>query len=196
MKTRALVPTASRQVVDLLDLRPCQVTPFDVASGLAFKFRWSGQITREYSIAEHTILGRRWLRDNGHPVDVQFDFLNHDDDEFLPPDLPAPLKLTAGLDFFHGVQRQHFKACAAAFGFSVDLPDIVKTLDIQIRADEFAQLYPGMDPAVFDGIPSERLGIDLQFWRPVEARDQWLLDFDELVLMRQVERALAGGRPA
>ena len=189
MKPRALVPTASRQVVDLLDLRPCQVTPFDVASGLAFKNRWSGQITRDYSIAEHTILGRRWLRDQGHSIDVQFDFLNHDDDEYLPPDLPAPLKNTDGLDFFHGVQRQIFRSCAATFGFSVDLPDVVKKLDIQIRGDEFAQLYPGMDPTVFEGVPTECLGIDLHFWRPAEAREQWLLDFDELVTLRQAERA-------
>lgn len=193
-RTRALVPTVSGLVVDLLDLRPCQVHTFDVASGLAMKPRWSGQLPRFYSIAEHCVLISWWLRDQGHDVVTRLDALHHDDDEYLPPDLPAPLKNEDGLEYFHAVQRQIRTACVAAYGLSPALPDIVMDLDIRIRGDEHAQLYPGRDAAVLSGVPADRLGIALQFWMPEEARDRWLLEFDELLMMRHAERAGPGSR--
>lgn len=64
----------------------------DVAHGLAFTCRYSGQCADYYSIAQHAVMCARYLRAHGYSLATQLAGLHHDDAEAFLGDVVRPLK--------------------------------------------------------------------------------------------------------
>lgn len=83
------VLTHSGQRVDLRDPDPACVTLDDIARALAVCRRFAGA---GISVAEHSVIVTRRLREQGHPPDVQLAGLLHDAAEAYTGDVIAPFK--------------------------------------------------------------------------------------------------------
>jgi hypothetical protein len=71
----------SGRYLDLVDPDPGVIGLDDVAHGLAFTCRYSGQCGDYYSIAQHSVMCSRYLEVNGRPLLEQLAALHHDDSE-------------------------------------------------------------------------------------------------------------------
>lgn len=64
----------------------------DIATGLAMRARWAGQLTRFYSVAEHSVRVMHLLQYwHATPATMQWGLL-HDAAEAWLPDVPGPVK--------------------------------------------------------------------------------------------------------
>lgn len=156
-----------------IDPRAADVEIEDIAHSLSMICRFGGHCLRFYSVAEHSVhifrsvarVHRLWA-------------LLHDAPESYVLDVPRPLKpfLTGYRDIESGVM-----ACIAErFGLVGALPGEVKQADRRILVDEMQQamLAP---PAPWDCADLEPLGVELQFWSPAQARDEFLAAYREAV---------------
>lgn len=66
---------------------PANVCIEDVAHALSLKCRYQGHCSELYSVADHCILGLRFVPDN-----LKLAFLLHELDEVFLPDVPRPIK--------------------------------------------------------------------------------------------------------
>lgn len=82
----------SGRYLDLKDPDYRVITLEDVAHGLAFTCRYSGQCGDYYSIAQHSVMCSRYLKVTGEDVEVQLAGLHHDDAEAFLGDVVRPLK--------------------------------------------------------------------------------------------------------
>jgi hypothetical protein len=78
--------------LDLEKPNPDVITLDDIAHGLAYACRYSGQCADYYSIAQHAVMCSRYLALKGHSVEVQLAGLHHDDAEAFLGDVVRPLK--------------------------------------------------------------------------------------------------------
>lgn len=142
-----------------LDPRADEIHLPDIAASLSKMCRYAGHTLDHYSVAEHSVLMMRHLRDHGHGLDVLRWALLHDASEAYLVDVPRPVK-----PFLPGY-REHEAALMAVvakrFGLSPEMPAAVHAADNCILADEKAQaMTPGLD---WPGL-GEPLGVKLRFW--------------------------------
>lgn len=64
----------------------------DIAHGLAYTCRYSGQCGDYYSVAQHAVMCSRYVEKHGFPVPIQLGALHHDDSEAFLGDVVRPLK--------------------------------------------------------------------------------------------------------
>lgn len=82
----------SGRYLDLTAPDPNIIQLEDVAHGLAYCCRYSGQCGDYYSVAQHAVMVSRYLREKGHDVLTQIGGLHHDDSEAFLGDVVRPLK--------------------------------------------------------------------------------------------------------
>ena len=75
------------QYIEPRDIDPKNVRIEDVAHALSLKCRYQGHCSEFYSVADHCILGLRFV-----PDDLKLPFLLHELDEVFLPDVPRPIK--------------------------------------------------------------------------------------------------------
>lgn len=88
------ITTANNHKLDYLNPDPSQISILDIATGLSNIPRWSGQINRFYSVAEHSILVTQIYEgmDEDFNPDIMMALLMHDATEAYMCDIPRPLK--------------------------------------------------------------------------------------------------------
>jgi hypothetical protein len=82
----------SGRYLDLKSPDPAVIKLEDIAHGLAFTCRYSGQCGDYYSIAQHAVMCARYLAKQGADVLTQLAGLHHDDAEAFLGDVVRPLK--------------------------------------------------------------------------------------------------------
>lgn len=93
MNTPPFLTTASGRSVSLLDPKPEDIDPSDIARGLAYTCRFGGHIQRRYaSVAEHSVRVAHILLVQGLPMQVVQAGLLHDAAEAYIGDLVGPAK--------------------------------------------------------------------------------------------------------
>jgi uncharacterized protein len=153
-----------------MDPRAAEVDIADIAHSLSMQCRYAGHCLRFYSVAEHSVLISRWLRQNGH--DGALHGLLHDAPEAYLVDVPRPVK--PFLVGYKDAESKVWGAVAESQGISRIIPAIVHEADNRILADERAQ---NMAPTDDDwGLP-EGLGVWLEFWTPERARAEFLAEY-------------------
>jgi hypothetical protein len=137
------VHTASGGKFHFLHPRPGEVLIEDVAQHLSQKVRFSGAGQFFYSVAQHCINGAMYLKDQGD-LTLAYHFLHHDDEEFVLPDLPSPLKHLIR-NVWTPIEERVFDACADAFNLSPNVYNNpkIKEVDIRLRETEARRLFPG-----------------------------------------------------
>jgi hypothetical protein len=131
------VVTASGRLLDLLNPRPEDVEPIDVAHALANACRFGGHVREFYSVAQHSVLVSRLV-----PPGYELAALLHDAAEAYVGDLVRPLK--ALLQDFTAIEARVAAAVAARFGIDaqdLDSPE-VRRADVVALLTERRDLLP------------------------------------------------------
>jgi hypothetical protein len=174
--TRTMVILRSGTYVDLADPDCSDVTLRDVAWSLAHINRFSGA-AGTYSVAQHSVLVCRALRDWGHGALVQRCGLMHDAHEALIGDIGSPLKRLIGLnaefDFSNLANEVPvWEAIAGRFRLPKRLPGAVKKADLCVLATEARDLF-GVDAKAW-GIEECPLDATITRWDVGRARECFL----------------------
>src|SRR5262249_28036751 len=106
----------------------------DIAQGLANICRYSGQCSRFYSVAEHSLLVSEVA------VGFEFEALLHDAAEAFVGDITRPLKQM--LPEYKRIEREVETAVFRKFGIPSPLPIAVKNADLRVLAAEQRQIMP------------------------------------------------------
>ncbi|QFT69585.1 hypothetical protein FIU93_22560 [Labrenzia sp. THAF35] len=160
-----------------LDPRSDEIHLEDVAHSLSMQCRYNGHCKRYYSVAEHAVHVGNWLLNNHDPVKA-FYGLHHDDSEAYLADVPRPVK--PWLRGYSALEKA-VQACVWDYlGMPQYVPTVVKEADDRILSDERAQNMVYME---WDYEPGPALEIDLQFWHPEYAEQEFLMLHNRLALM-------------
>jgi hypothetical protein len=158
----ACIFTVSGKQVDLLNPDPATIDITDIAAGLSKICRFSGQMTRFYSVAEHSVLVARHLLKTNRMVSVQAvrAALLHDASEAYMGDVTKPIKYR--LPEYQLMEDRMFEAISRAFDLPCPLDDIwkeIKRCDSAVcrleakhlvNADEDLWCWNGIECAQFD----------------------------------------------
>lgn len=154
---------------------PEMINITDIAGSLSKQCRYMGHCRWFYSIAEHCV-----------HVAEQVSYANkltallHDASEAYLTDVPRPVK--PFLTNYYDLEDRLMRVIAERYGIQWPLPPEVKEADTAILSDERTQ---NMNPALVDeandpkmwGNPLPALGIELKFWTPDQAMNEFMLAF-------------------
>jgi len=163
---------ASGHWFDFLDPWNSGFTIEDIAQGLSNICRYSGQCSKFYSVAEHSL----------HVSEVASEYkreaLMHDAAEAFLGDVTRPLKQL--LPQFKKIEKNVEKAIFARFALDHSSLVALKSIDLSVLAAEQEQMMPaGTDYWTKDsGISPAKISI--AFLSPNEGRLQFLRRFAEL----------------
>lgn len=156
-----------------------------IAHALSMQCRYAGHTSRFYSVAEHALLVERIVYRTAW--EEGFDeatwtrlcrwALVHDAEEAYLPDMPAPYKHRPEMAFYREAGARLMGEIAQWLGLEGPEPDLVKSVDVEIRGTERAWLFPPID-----GWKTEppRSGLVCGVMTPEGARAAWLARFFEL----------------
>jgi hypothetical protein len=105
---------------DLIDIQ-------DVAHALSHLCRYAGHTPLFYSVAQHSVLVARILREQGCSIYEQMWGLLHDATEAYLIDLPQPVKMH--MREYQRAEERLMQAVAFRFNLSPELPESVKIAD-------------------------------------------------------------------
>lgn len=154
-----------------MDPRAAELDIQDIAHALSMLCRYAGHCVRFYSVAEHSVLVARWLRDvYGADQRTVLCGLLHDATEAYLADVPRPVK--PFLPGYKDAEDRLWHEIARWSGLPAEMPAAVHEADNRILNDEHAQnMTTCVDAWGYSGEP---LGITLQFWSPAEAEAAFL----------------------
>ena len=112
--------TYSLVEIDLANIQPEQITIQDISAGLSKICRFSGQITRFYSVAQHSVILSKIVPDNLKRV-----ALLHDASEAYLQDIIKPLKNLLG-DSYTKLEEQFTHAIFDRYGLDYELLKEIK----------------------------------------------------------------------
>ena len=125
-------------------------------------------MTQFYSVAEHCVHLSYQVR----PENAAHALL-HDASEAFMGDIVWPMKRTGHFEYYRDAEDKLMKQIFARFGLSPGEPTEVYTLDKQAAQHEGSALVPGWKPKVYPATL-------YPCWSPSEARDKYLMRFEEL----------------
>lgn len=163
--------TSSGSVFWPLDPHADEVHIEDIAAALSMLCRYGGHCHTFYSVAEHCVLLSR-----AAPKHLKFEVLMHDASEAYLQDVIRPIK--SSLTNYRAIEFALEKVIAEKFGLTWPMPDEVKRLDNAILADERDQAM--RTPPREWGLTEPALGVNLEFWTPSRAEQEFTRAFYEL----------------
>jgi hypothetical protein len=167
----------------ILDPRPEDVHPFDVAHSLAHQCRYNGHTQSHYSVAEHCVLMAGWVMRNKNVRALAAECLVHDAAEAYVGDLVTGVK--ALFPGFEEIEAEVMKAIREAFDMPPEISELytmaVKQFDRRIVRDEAEALLKPHGPVRQRTLTRELLGVSIRKWIPREARAQYLLTMKKLL---------------
>lgn len=171
------IQTYSGKQFYALDPQPDDIDIEDIAHALSRMCRYAGHCNKFYSVAEHSVLVAENL-----PIEYQLAGLLHDASEAYLVDIPRPFK--SYLNNYYEMEKKIMDAIYAKFDIVHGFHDEVKKVDNAILIDERHQNLSVHNTSDEDwcGIKGIKgMGIQLQFWTPDEAEEQFLAFFDALM---------------
>lgn len=127
-----LMTTFSGATINLLDPKPEDIVLEDITWGLSKLCRFSGQCSKFYSVAEHSVMVGAEVLQSGEASRVSNNYrwaLLHDAAEAYIGDMIGPLKHHPALGAFVAIETRLLGAIARRFGLGFPVPELV------VRAD-------------------------------------------------------------
>jgi hypothetical protein len=144
----------------------------DIAHGLSNICRYSGQCSRFYSVAEHSIL----VSDTA--TGFEFEALLHDAAEAFLGDITRPLKQM--LPDYKRIEAEVERAILDRFGVNGPLPPQVKQADLRVLAAEQKQIMPEGTDGWVRGQRVVPAPVVVRHLNPDDAKKCFLARFEEL----------------
>jgi|SRR5690348_2181493 len=138
--------------VDMIDIE-------DIAHSLSNQCRYNGHCLSFYSVAQHSVLVARLLKEWGEPRQVQLTGLLHDAGEAYVSDIVRPLKKALG-KVIDDIEEPIIQLIMNKFNGIYPLPDVVKRADEVLLSTEKRDL---MSP-------------EPQSWYLTQAPADWKID--------------------
>lgn len=157
----------------LLNPRPEEINPVDIAHALGNLCRYSGAVTCFYSVAEHC-----WLMSHAVSPPNALPALLHDATEAYLGDVIAPLKLL--LPQYRGIEDRLAGVIGDRFRLPRTLPVEVKHADRRILLDERAAVMADPQLPWQSTAGLTPLGVRVRCWDPVTAKTMFLQRLAEL----------------
>lgn len=166
------VNTISGKKILLHNPDPDQITPYDIAHGLAMQCRYNGHVNRFYSVAEHSIMVARRLADVYGPR-MALAGLLHDASEAYLGDIASPVKQY--LPDYYVMENSVMEVILEKFGLPPDAykSDEVVEADRRLLATEVDQLIPQLHEDWNIDIDIEPYRMVLPCWDPVRAKEEF-----------------------
>jgi len=158
-----------------LDPRPDEIFIEDIAHALSMQCRYAGHCLRFYSVAEHSVLLSRAVRDACGGLAEQRWALLHDASEAYLVDVPRPVK--PHLTGYRDAEAKVMAAVCERFDLSPWMPSLVHEFDGRIIGDERVNLSESAEPWTTSHEP---LGVRLRNYDPEAAEGFFLVAFDSL----------------
>lgn len=98
---KGYVQTSTGTLFDVLDPQPSQVNIIDIAQGLAYKYRYTGQLG-PVTVAEHCVMASRIVECLGGDATMQMRALLHDACEAYTHDLIMPIRTSTSVQLRDG----------------------------------------------------------------------------------------------
>ena len=159
-----------------LDPRPADVYLPDIAHALAHTCRYGGHARKFYSVAEHSVLLANLFIVRGDPALATWALL-HDAAEAYFGDVIRPVKreIPQYAPIEDAIARAIWTRCGLVGGDDApcDLPVDIKHADSAILGDEAEALFGAGALAAAGWTPPAPLGVKVEGWAPMEARDAW-----------------------
>ncbi len=136
----------------------------DIAHALPFICRYTGQCTRFYSVAEHSIIVAKSVAADGCAADrrMALTALMHDAAEAFMSDVITPIKNMEEMSRYRDLEFQVERAIARRFNLYFPLPDLIRHFDARALVTESMQIinhrdrYEWPDVAALDGVDLSR----------------------------------------
>ena len=146
----------------------------DISQALSMNCRYSGHVSKFYSVAEHSVLIARLVLKETGDVHEALGALLHDASEAYLTDIPRPIK--PKLTNYFELEAIAEKVIQDKFRIQ-PMSDYVKYLDTHICGTEAVQLFLEIPEWTndYDDIP-----IIVQSWTPKKAKKEFLNMFNKL----------------
>lgn len=140
----AVITTYSGAHIDLLNPDPALIVIDDIAAALAKINRFCGHTPRDYSVAEHLLLGVDYV-----VPEHRFKWFTHDFSEAYLGDVSGPLKRIAGMEVYRTLEAKWEIAIGMRFGIPEKGWKEVKGIDQRMLVTEQRDLM-GRRPLSID----------------------------------------------
>ncbi len=152
----SVILTATGKWFDVLKPEPALIDLADIASALSKLCRFGGHCQQFYSVAEHSILVSRLVRQqkSGAPMALAWGLL-HDASEAYVVDIPRPVK--RHLKEYIAIEDAIQQAVAERFGLPWPMPDEVTSADHDLLAMELRAYMPPQPDYLLPPLPAHPL---------------------------------------
>lgn len=133
-----MLQTFTGRAFNVLAPRVEDIVIEDIAHALSLICRFGGHISSFYSVSQHSVLASVIV-----PPEAALWALLHDASEAYLGDVVTPLKETAALRPYKGVEAQLQRLIYQAFGLSGEEPEAVRAADVALVVLEADALLPG-----------------------------------------------------
>ena len=182
------------------NIMPDEVQITDIAHALSLICRFGGHTVEHYSVAQHSLLVQRILDNMNASPEAQLAGLMHDAHEAYIGDIPTPIKIVMGYDWFC-LEQQASQAVQSAFGLthiSNKYKKLIKTADLIALATERRDLMRfdancNFAWDILDGVSPFHEPATSGSWSPQWWENMFLDQFMELrdtVAIQPVEMAI------
>jgi hypothetical protein len=170
------IQTFTGRAFPVLDPRPEDIDPVDIAHALGMLCRYNGHVQRFYSVAEHCVLMSYAVPPEHAPW-----ALLHDATEAYIGDVTRPLKRSAIMTGYVSAEHRLMRVICDRFDLPDAMPDQVAGADRRILLDERAALLGPSAAPWADYLESQQpLGVNIHGWDPVTAGNQYMNRLKEL----------------
>jgi hypothetical protein len=168
-----VIRTYSGALLNPLNPDPDAIRAIDIAHALGNTCRYGGHCPRFYSVAEHSILVRNLMTEDGHDYKMRFAALLHDAEEAYMADMCTPIKRSFP-DYISACENLRW-VIWKKFGLEPELYATIKPYDQKAYETERKRLWTKGS---------------WHTYKPQEAKHRWLEQFNLYAsLMAKAEAA-------
>jgi hypothetical protein len=151
---------------------------FDIAHALSLAARWTGHTRRHFSVAQHSVLVARWLKEHGYSKSVQLAGLMHDASEAYLTDVARPVKVQ--LSDYKVIEDMLLSCLLPWAGLNPVLDDAIKVADDCLLVTESRDLLRKPPRSWTYKPKSGPMKQRLRYWSHLRAEFEFLRTWSEL----------------
>lgn len=171
-QTKSSISVTGGQFFDLLHPENSEYSIDVIASALSNLCRYTGHVTRFYSVAEHSVLVSKIV-----PPKLALAGLLHDASEAFVGDVSSPLKKL--VPAYREIEDNIQADIARRFGLEYPFPEEIHKADKQLYWAERKMIAPAVDALWHKEFRASRK-VEPQGWTPVRSKREFLKRFHEL----------------